>query len=247
MTLSSTNCPDGTSATHDTIACELTAFSREQLTHEAPALVAYLRARLANTHPGVSSDLDGHIEDGHIETEGGAAGLALYGSDVRRAAVLAPIFARDNAPHLLFTVRSASLSSHRGQISFPGGSRDPDDRTLGETALRETYEELAINTAHIALLGALPTVFTAVSNFLVTPYVGWLADGLPMLTPNPDEVAEVFEAPLAALADPAIYHAETWNRGGIAHTVHFYDFGAYRIWGLTGHFLHTLLALLPAA
>jgi len=84
-----------------------------------------------------------------------------------------------------------------------------------------------------------------VSNFLVTPYLGWLAEGLPPLAPNVGEVAEVIEAPLAALDDPAIFHSEVWRRRGEAHTVYFYDFGPYRIWGLTGRLLHQLLALLP--
>ena len=77
------------------------------------------------------------------------------------------------------------------------------------------------------------------------PIVGWLGGGLPALAPNPDEVAEVIEAPLTALADPAIFHEEQWMRGGSAHTVRFYDLGAHRIWGMTAHILHTLLALLP--
>ncbi len=210
----------------------LSSLSRERLLHDAPALVAYLRARLTAGEGA--------------RTLHAPFTLAPARPDARQAAVLAPIFVRDGAPHLLFTVRSAALTKHRGEISFPGGSRDSTDGTLGETALREAYEELALAPSSVALLGNLPTVFSVVSNFLVTPYIGWLPDGLPQLTPNPSEVAEVFEAPLATLADPAIYHSEEWTRGGYAHTVHFYDFGAYRIWGLTGYILRMLLELLPA-
>lgn len=163
----------------------------------------------------------------------------------RAAAVLAPLYVRDGLPCLLFTQRSHTVSKHRGEISFPGGSREQTDVTLVETALRETHEEIGLAPAHVEVLGPLPPVFAAVSNFLIQPYVGWLGEGLPLLTLNAHEVAEVIEAPLAALAEPAIYHTEVWRRAGAEHLVHFYDFGSYRIWGATARMLHSLLAMLP--
>ncbi len=165
----------------------------------------------------------------------------------RAAAVLAPLYARGGHPHLLFTRRSLDLSAHRGEISFPGGAREGGDATLAQTALRETYEELGLDPVAVEVLGPLPHVVASVSNFLIAPYVGWLEQGLPLLVPNVAEVAEVIEAPLAALAEPAIYHTEFWERAGRTHTVHFYDFGEYRIWGATARMLHSLLELLPAA
>src|SRR5262249_11669248 len=119
------------------------------------------------------------------------------------------------------------------------------DATLEQTALRETHEELALDLAHFEILGPLPPVFTVVSNYLVMPFVGWLGEGLPPLVPNAHEVAEVIEAPLAALADPAIFHEEIWMRGELARSVLFYDLGPHRIWGLTGRILSTLLDFLP--
>lgn len=165
----------------------------------------------------------------------------------RVAAVLAPLYVRHGLPHLLFTRRTTTLSAHRGEISFPGGSRDPGDASLTQTALRECFEELRLDPASVDVLGPLPPLYAAVSNFAVSPFAGWLPDGLPPLVPNPAEVDEIIEAPLVALADPAIYHEEVWQRSGIAHTIHFYDFGPYRIWGLTGRILYTFLALLPSA
>ncbi len=178
-------------------------------------------------------------------TEEDAAMYAAFAPGARHAAVLAPLYAKNGAPYLLFTERSATLSKHSGQISFPGGSRDPEDLTLGATALREAYEELALDPARVTLLGTLPSAFSVVSNFIVTPYVGWLGEGLPTLTPSVAEVASVIEAPLAALADPATYHSEVWERMGTTHTIHFYDIAGHRIWGLTGRLLYTLLELLP--
>lgn len=163
----------------------------------------------------------------------------------RIAAVLALLYPRDGIPYLLFTRRSAHLHAHRGEISFPGGSRDPGDANLVATALRETWEEIHLAGDQIEILGALPPLFTVVSNFWVTPVVGWLPNGLPPLAPNLAEVEEIIEAPVSALVDPAIFHEETWVRNGVARAIHFYDFAQNRIWGLTGFILSTLLDLLP--
>lgn len=163
----------------------------------------------------------------------------------RAAGVLVPLYARDDRPYLLFTRRSSTLASHSGEISFPGGARDPGDASLIATALREAQEELGITEARVQVLGLLEPVFTTVSNFLMTPVVGWLGETPMPLAPNPAEVAELIEAPLDALADPAIFHVEHWVRQGLPHAVYFYDLGPYRIWGATARVLHQLLALLP--
>lgn len=163
----------------------------------------------------------------------------------RAAGVLIPLYARDGRPHLLFTRRSPSLAAHSGEISFPGGSRDPDDPSLADTALREAHEELGIAPDRVQVLGQLAPVFTVVSNFLITPFVGWMGSEPTPLAPNPNEVAEVIEAPLVALVDPAIFHVEQWMRYGVPHPVYFYDYGPYRIWGATARVLHQLLELLP--
>ena len=131
----------------------------------------------------------------------------------RHAAVLAPLYACDGEPWLLFTRRATGLSRHSGEISFPGGKRDATDLTLAHTALRESHEELALDGSRVRLLGALPEAYVSVSDFVVTTYVGWLGEGLPALAPSLSEVAEVIEAPLRALDDPAIYHEEIWMRG----------------------------------
>jgi 8-oxo-dGTP pyrophosphatase MutT (NUDIX family) len=201
--------------------------TRDRLLADANALVPYLRDRLTAQS----------AQDPLLQSQ----------PQARAAAVLAPLYAVDGKPHLLFTRRTAHLRSHSGEISFPGGGRDPDDPSLEETALRETREELALDPARVEVLGALPCVFTVVSNYLVLPVVGWLGAGLPALVPNAYEVAEVIEAPLAALADPAIFHEEIWARQGVRRPVRFYDLGPYRIWGMTAQVVHTLLGLLPGA
>jgi 8-oxo-dGTP pyrophosphatase MutT (NUDIX family) len=209
--------------------------TRAALLADAEALAAYLRALLApiSAPSPASGDALSSVEPRWL------------GRSPRQAAVLAPLYARDGKPYLLFTRRAATLSRHSGEISFPGGSRDPEDTSLAQTALRETEEELGLPASRVTLLGALPPEYTVVSDFLVTPYVGWLGEGLPVLRPQVAEVAEVIEAPMSALDDHLIYHEEMWARGDAVHAIHFYDFGPYRIWGFTGRLLHHLLALLP--
>ncbi len=199
--------------------------SRATLLVDAAALARYLRDLLS-----------GQVA---IQPDAGIISTA------RVAAVLAPLYARDGHPHVIFTLRSLDLTRHSGEISFPGGRQDANDASLEATALRESYEALRLDPARVDVLGPLPSVFAGVSNYLVVPFVGWLGEELPPLIPNPSEVAEVIDIPLADLADPAIYHSEIWHRGGAEHLVHFYDVGRYRIWGATGRMLFSLLTLLP--
>lgn len=213
-------------ANQDRLAGASEGPSRALALADATALANWLRARLAQ-NPATPSAPDPPT--------------------AQIAAVLPLVYPRAGVPHLLFTRRSSSLTRHRGEISFPGGSSEPGDTGLAATALREAWEEIHLVRDDIEILGTLPPLFTVVSNYWVTPVVGWLPKGLPPLTPNPAEVDEIIEAPVAALDDPAIFHEETWVRGGIARAVHFYDYGQYRIWGLTGHILTTLLAQLPPA
>jgi 8-oxo-dGTP pyrophosphatase MutT (NUDIX family) len=162
----------------------------------------------------------------------------------RIAAVLAPVYLRNGRPHLLFTRRASTLKAHRGEISFPGGSHDPTDETLADTALREAQEEIGLGPERVTLLGTLEPVVTVVSNFTIIPFVGLLPAGPGSLHPNPEEVDEIIEAPLADLADPAIFHAEEWVRAGAPHRVYFFDYGTTRIWGATARMLLSLLELL---
>lgn len=164
------------------------------------------------------------------------------------AAVLVPLFTgADGTPHVLFTQRASTLSRHRGEISFPGGRHDPTDVSLTATALREAYEEIGLESARVTILGELPPVFTVVSNYLISPVVGQIDGTIAEIAPmiNSAEVASIIEAPLAALANPAIMRTEEWLRQGVPHIVHFYQFGTHLIWGATAHMLSELLALLP--
>lgn len=164
--------------------------------------------------------------------------------DARHAAVLVSIFDQDGEPYLAFIRRSTTLRSHSGEIAFPGGGVEPDDRSRVMTAIREAWEEIGLDPTRVEVLGLLNPVFTVVSNYLITPVVAYLPRGLGSLTLQASEVTEVILASVRGLADPTIAHTERWTRNGVARTVYFYDYGPHRIWGATARILHSLLEVL---
>ena len=161
--------------------------------------------------------------------------------DARRAAVLLPLFVQENELYIAFIRRATTLRSHSGEIAFPGGSVEVTDTSPMMTALREAQEEIGLDPAGVEVLGVLTPVFTVVSNFLITPVVAFLPQGLGEVYLQASEVKELILVPLRALTDPAILHTESWTRNGTARLVYFYDYGPYRIWGATGRILHTFL------
>ena len=160
------------------------------------------------------------------------------------AAVLLPLIAREELT-LLFTRRTETLSRHSGQVSFPGGRRDPGDLSPVETALRETMEETGIAPAFISVAGFLPRYRTG-TGFDILPVVGVLSDGF-ALAPDAREVAEIFEVPLAFFLDPANRRQESREMGG--RTRYFYAFhpGPHYIWGATAAILSDFAARLTGA
>ena len=117
------------------------------------------------------------------------------------AAVLVPLVMRGDALTLLLTQRAAHLSTHSGQIAFPGGRTDDTDADAIDTALREAHEEIGLPREHVDVLGTLPIYVTGTA-YIITPVVALVRPGF-VLQPNPAEVADVFEVPLAYLMNPA--------------------------------------------
>lgn len=142
-------------------------------------------------------------------------------------------------PHLIFMRRSEKVRTHKGQVSFPGGSFEPEDGTLDVTALRETYEELGLPPESLRVLGPLPLVDTVVSNFLIAPFVAVPVDPAAPLEYVSDgfEVAEILEVPLHLLLDPANHRYEEWVMQGHPRQVVFYNFQQVVIWGATAFIL----------
>ena len=166
----------------------------------------------------------------------------------RQAGVLVLLFPQADGLHLILTRRTETLRGHSGQISFPGGQHDPNDATLADTALRETCEELGVCDEVVQILGCLSTLYIAPSDFEVSPWVGAL-EKRPVFMPNPEEVAEVFTVPLAALLDATYKRMEQRDFRGITIDVPYYAFGGHKVWGATAMMLseleNRLRAVLP--
>lgn len=159
----------------------------------------------------------------------------------RLAAVLALLVAGVE-PSLVFTERARSLSRHAGEVSFPGGLVDPEDRDLAATALRETHEEIGIEPAAVELLGALPPVHTFVSGILVTPFVG-VVSSLPPLRVAEAEIERVVTVPVRTLQEVE-ESRELHREGGRVWRGWWYETPATTVWGATGFMVHSLLELM---
>jgi 8-oxo-dGTP pyrophosphatase MutT (NUDIX family) len=150
------------------------------------------------------------------------------------AAVLLPVVKRPE-PTILFTRRTPHLARHAGQVSFPGGRANEADASLVETALRETFEETGIARSFVSVAGFLETYETG-TGFAIVPVVGLLESGFD-LTPDPGEVDEVFEVPLAFLLDPANLEHHTAQWEGRERRYYAFTYGTHHIWGATAAIL----------
>ncbi|MGY0162391.1 CoA pyrophosphatase [Edwardsiella tarda] len=155
----------------------------------------------------------------------------------RQAAVLIPIINRPQ-PTLLLTRRALGMRHHPGQVAFPGGAHDEHDAGAADTALREAAEEIALSPRHATILGQLPAEDSS-SGFCVTPVVALLSPTL-ALRPNPQEVAEIFEIPLAHALDIRRYHALDISRAGQSHRLYLSSYRRFLIWGFTAAMLRRL-------
>ena len=169
---------------------------------------------------------------------------AVQVEGARDAAVLIPIV-RMPEPTLIFTRRTDTLSSHKGQISFPGGSIDPSDADPAAAALREAQEEIGLDPRAVSVVGQLDDLETLVSGFVVTPVIGWLPER-PQLTPNPVEVAEIIEAPLADLTDE-IRREPGFMHGDRRYPTEAWVWNDHVIWGVTARILRIFIERLAHA
>ena len=157
--------------------------------------------------------------------------------NARQAAVLVPIVRRPQ-PGLLLTQRSARLRRHPGQVAFPGGAVDSSDASLIAAALREAQEEVAIPPECVDIIGVLPPV-DSVTGFQVTPVLGVIPPDLHYHA-SEDEVASVFEMPLAEALRLGRYHPLDIHRRGDSHRVWLSWYQHYFVWGMTADIIREL-------
>ena len=169
---------------------------------------------------------------------------SLPSGQPRNAAVLVPIVAHEDGPSVLLTERASGLRNHSGQIAFPGGRMDPEDPSPIDTALREAEEEIGLPRRFVRPLGYLDAYLSS-SNYFVLPVVALVRPGAPIV-PNPEEVADVFEVPLAFLMDEANHelHARPWK--GAIRQYYAMPFAQRYIWGVTAGILRNMYERLYA-
>jgi 8-oxo-dGTP pyrophosphatase MutT (NUDIX family) len=165
-------------------------------------------------------------------------------ADSISAAVLLPLFGDDHQARLVLTKRPETMPSHQGQIAFPGGKIDPAiDANARDAALREAEEEIALAREAVDVVAELPSVGTAVGEFVMTPFVG-IVEPRPFLVADPYEVDRVFDVALSELLARDVYHSELWDLWGETRLMHFFDLECETIWGATARILADFLAAL---
>lgn len=168
--------------------------------------------------------------------------IVLTGAPLTPAAVLLPLYEKEGEYYILLTKRTQDLEHHKGQICFPGGAHHRQDRSLRDTALRETYEEIGVPPEDVEILGELDNMGTLTSNFLITPFVGIIPYPYEFSI-NENEIEELIEVPLSALADEKNYREEPYTIEGTTYMGSVFEYNGKVIWGATARILKQFLEL----
>jgi 8-oxo-dGTP pyrophosphatase MutT (NUDIX family) len=159
----------------------------------------------------------------------------ITGEDLRASAVLIPLFYSQGQYHILFTERSDEVVFHKGQVCFPGGTREASDSDLLQTALREAKEEIGLDAEDIEILGGLDDMLTFVTNYVISPFVGLITHPHSLKT-NGREVKGAFSVPLSFLMDEANFKQDSYA----------YEYEGHVIWGATARILKQFVDLLKS-
>lgn len=211
---------------------------RRELSPPIPTL-GEIRRRFVERTPGPARG--GGAERGDHDLNPGMMPTA----ELRAAAVLVPLVARLDGISILLTQRTTHLPRHPGQIAFPGGRIEDSDANVVAAALRETEEEIGLDRAHVEPVGELDRYITR-TGFTVTPVVGIVSPPF-TLVPNPHEVADVFEVPLAHFLDEANHKIDGRMVDGRERRFYAMPYGQRYIWGATAGMLKNLHFILTTA
>jgi 8-oxo-dGTP pyrophosphatase MutT (NUDIX family) len=164
-------------------------------------------------------------------------------TEFRVAAVLVPLFVREDVVHVVLTKRTENVRTHQGQVSFPGGAWEEGDQTLLDTALREAHEEVGLRPADAEILGVLEDTPTAVSGFIVRPFVSAIPHPYEFVQ-DVAEVAGLLSPPLELFADASRRRETIRERDGVRYPIYYYDVDGEMVWGATARMLVALTDLL---
>jgi len=159
----------------------------------------------------------------------------ITGETLKASAVLIPLFYSQGQYHVLFTERSEEVDFHKGQVCFPGGTREPSDSSLLQTVLRETEEEIGLKSKDVEILGELDDSITLTSNYVISPFVAMIPHPYPFNI-NGRETREIFSVPLAFLMDEANFKQDSYA----------YEYEGHIIWGATAGILKQFIDLLKS-
>jgi len=162
------------------------------------------------------------------------------------AAVLLPLFEKGGDYYLVFTKRSETVNYHKGQFSFPGGRPHPDDKSLLDTALRESWEEIGLPPKDAEVLGELDDIATYTTGFIISPFVATIPS-FHKFTANPAEVDEIIEVPLHVLQDKKNFAEEMLDVGGRQIMQYFYHYRDHVIYGATARIVKHFLEVVELA
>ena len=157
----------------------------------------------------------------------------ITSQNLKASAVLMPIFYDQGRYHILFTERSEEVNHHKGQVCFPGGTQEPSDSSLLQTALREINEEIGLETKNIEILGELDDTLTFVTDYVISPFVAFISTPPPLRT-NGREVKGTFSVPLSFLMNEANFNQDSQS----------YEYEGHTIWGATARILRQFIGLL---
>jgi 8-oxo-dGTP pyrophosphatase MutT (NUDIX family) len=163
--------------------------------------------------------------------------------NARIAAVLILLYSEAGSVYTVFMQRPDYDGVHGGQISFPGGKKEPFDKDIIHTALREANEETGADTSKTEILGTLTPLFIPVSNMIVTPVVAWTKKK-PVFNYRPEEVVFLFDASLERLLDSSIVKTKPFKIRDEMIDVKYFDYDGHVIWGATAMMLHELLTII---
>jgi len=156
------------------------------------------------------------------------------------SAVLLPIYYKQGQYYILFTKRTGKVKEHKGEISFPGGAYQEGDRTLVDTALRESAEEIGLMADRVEVLGELDDTATQTSTYIISPFVAFIPRPYQFKV-DEEEVEEIIEVPISALLDKSSLRQETEIIDGETVTSYFYHYQGRVIWGATARILNQFL------
>lgn len=205
---------------------------------EAIFSAADFRRRVLEDGEGVAEREDREARDIGDHILNPSVRLSGDGIRLKDAAVLVPVIDDGDDARVIFTQRTKTLRNHSGQISFPGGGIDAQDRSPEEAALRETEEEIGVSRRFIETVGRMPDYISG-TGFRIKPVLAVVRPGF-TLTPNPAEVDEVFEVPLSFLMNPANHSRGSRMFQGRERFFYEMPYGERYIWGITAGIVRSI-------